>query len=192
MNAMINLESPIAAGLMSTEIVCTAGGKQLVLLSVNETPGGRIALLNTHTYNQADFDAVGEVLLCPRPMGLLDMEGSALSAFRAVFGNRMITENSKTITPKPLIPVLDGPACVTIHPFDDENCVVQNFNDKEVRITVTIQIQNNKSPRFIDGFTKKPIPARTVNSKSTVSLDLLIPARGRVWIRRVGFAVKGK
>ena len=191
-NAMINLESPIEAGLMSTEIVCTAGGKQLVLLSVNETSHGRIALLNTHTYNQADFDAVGEVLLCPRPMGLLDMEGSALSAFRAVFGNRMLTENNKTIMPKPLIPVLDGPACVTIHPFDDENCVVQNFNDEEVRVAVTVQIQNNKSNRFIDRFTEKPIPARTANSNSTVSLDLLIPARGRVWVRRVDFAVKDK
>ncbi|MBC8468768.1 MAG: hypothetical protein H8D56_04790 [Planctomycetes bacterium] len=189
-DAMINLESPIEAGLMSKEIVCTAGGKQLVLLSVNETPSGRIALLNTHTYNQADFDAVGEVLLCPRPMGLLDMEGSALSAFRAIFGNRMITENNNTISPKPLLPVLDGQACVTIHPFDEGNCVVQNFNDEEVRVAVTIQIQNNKSNRFIDGFTEKPIPARTANSKSTVSLDLFIPARGRIWVRRVDFAVK--
>jgi hypothetical protein len=187
---MINLESPIEAGFMSKEIVCTAGGKQLVLLSMNETPGGRIALLNTHTYNQADFDAVGEVLLCPRPMGLLDMEGLALSAFRAVFGSHKITENNKTITSKPLIPVLDGPACVTIHPFDDENCVIQNFNNEEVRITVTIRIQGDKSHRFIDGFTKKPISARTANSKSTLSLDLLIPARDRVWIRRVDFAVK--
>ena len=187
---MINLESPIEAEPRATNIVCTAGGKQLVLLSVNETPSGRIALLNTHTYNQADFDAVGEVLLCPRPMGLLDMEGSALSAFRAIFGNRMITENNNTISPKPLLPVLDGPACVTIHPFDEGNCVVQNFNDEEVRVAVTIQIQNNKSNRFIDGFTEKPIPAQTANSKSTVSLDLFIPARGRIWVRRVDFAVK--
>ena len=189
-NAIIDLESPIEAGLMPTEIVCTAGGKQLTLLSVNETSGGHIALLNTHTYNQADFDAVGEVLLCPRPLGLLDMEGSALTAFRAVFGNRVITENNETIMPKPLIPVIDAPACVTIHPFDDGNCVVQNFNDKEVSVAVAVQIQGNKSNRFIDGFTKKPILARTANSQSTVSLDLLIPARGRIWIRRVVFSAK--
>ncbi len=189
-DAMINLESPVEAGPGTTDIVCTAGGKKFVLLSVYETPGGRIALLNTHTYNQADFDAVGEVLLCPRPLGLLDMAGYALSAFRAVFGNRMITENNRTITPEPLMPVLDGPACITIHPFDDGNCVVQNFNDEEVRVAVTVQMRENKSNRFIDGFTKKPIPARTADSKSTVSLDLLIPARDRIWIRRVDFAVE--
>jgi hypothetical protein len=189
-DAMINLESPLEAGLMSKEIVCTAGGKHFVLLSVNENSHGRIALLNTHTYNQADFDAVGEVLLCPRPLGLLDMAGSALSAFRAIFGNRMITENNKTVASKPLFPVLDSPACVTIHPFDNENCVVQNFNDEQVKVTVTIQIQNNKSHQFVDGFTKKPIPARTATSKNAISLDLLIPARARIWIRRVDFAVK--
>ncbi|MDT8300256.1 MAG: hypothetical protein RQ760_02160, partial [Sedimentisphaerales bacterium] len=58
------------------------------------------------------------------------------------------------------------------------------------RAVVNIQTQNNKSNRFIDGFTKKPIPARTADSKNAVSLDLHIPARGRVWIRRVDFAVK--
>lgn len=190
MNTMIDLESPIEVGLMPTEILCTAGGKQLVLLSVNETPSGRIALLNTHTYNQADFDAVGEVLLCPRPLGLLDMEGSALLAFRAIFDNRVITENDKSIMPKPMIPVLNGPGCVTIHPFGDGNCVVQNFNDEEVPVAVTVKIQKNKSNRFINGFTGKPIPARTSNSKGTILLNLHIPTRGRVWIRRVDFAVK--
>jgi hypothetical protein len=189
-NAMIDLESPIEVSPKPTDLVCTAGGRKVLLLSVAETSHGRIALLNTHTYNQADFDAVGEVLLCPRPLGLLDMEGSALSAFRAMFGNRVVTEDNKAVIPKSLIPVLKGPGCVTIHPFDDRNCVVQNFNDKEVGITVTLQLQQNKSNRFIDGFTNKPIPTLTDNSKSSVSLDLLIPARSRAWIRSVDFAAK--
>ncbi len=189
-NTMIDLESSIEAKPKLTDIVCTAGGKKLVLLAVNQTSSGRIALLNTHTYNQADFDSVGEVLLCPRPLGLLNIEGPALSAFRAIFSNCVITENNKTMTTKPLIPVLEGPGCITIHPFTNGNCVVQNFNDKEVKVTVTIQIRENNSYRFIDGFTKKQIPARITNSKSTVSLDLLIPARGRVWIQSVDFSVK--
>jgi len=172
---------------MPTEIVCTAGGKKLVLLAVNETPSGRIALLNTHTYNQADFDAVGEVLLCPRPLGLLDMDGSALAAFRAIFSNCVITENNKTIMSKPMFPLLDGPGGITIHPFDDRNCVVQNFNDSEVSVVLTIQNWENKSNWFIDRFTKKTIPVRIIGSNNTVSLDILIPARGRVWIHSVDF-----
>jgi len=121
------------------------------------------------------------------------MEGPALSALRAVFGNRAITENDTTIMPKPRLPVLDGPNCVTFHPFhpySDASCVIQNFNDEVVSVTVTIQIQENKSNQFIDAFTGKPIPTRATKSKSTISLDLLIPARGRVWIKRVDFQSK--
>ncbi len=186
-NVFIDLESPIEINPRPTDIVCMADGKMLMLLSVTETPKGRIALLNTHTYSQADFDAVREVLLCPRPLGLLDIEGSALSAFRAIFGNHVITEDNKTIMSKPMIPVLVGPSCVTIHPFENGNCVVQNFNDKGVKVEVTIPIQENKSNRFVDGFTKKPIPARIIESQSSISLDLSIHARGRIWIKRVDF-----
>ncbi|MCH7557910.1 MAG: hypothetical protein IIB56_10695, partial [Planctomycetes bacterium] len=187
-NIMIDLESPIGAKAGPADILCTAGGKQLALLTMTETANGGIALLNTHTYNQADFDAVGEVLLCPRPLGLLDMEGPALSALRDVFGNRAITEIDTTIIPKSRAPVLDGPSCVTFHPFypySDASCVIQNFNDEVVNVTVTIQIQENKLNQFIDVFTGKPIPTRAAKSKSVISLDLLIPARGRVWVRRV-------
>lgn len=187
-DVMVDLESPIGAKAGQADIVCTAGGKQLALLTMTETANGGIALLNTHTYNQADFDAVGEVLLCPRPLGLLDMEGPALSALRDVFGNRAITGNDTAIMPKPRVPVLDGPNCVTFHPFypySDASCVVQNFNDEVVSVTVTIQIQENKLNQFIDVFTGKPIPTRATKSKSSISLDLLIPARGRVWVRRV-------
>ena len=189
-DALIDLESPIEAGLMPTEIVCEAGGKKFIFLSTAQTSDGSIVLLNTHTFNQADFDAVGEVLLCPRQLGLLDMYGSALSAFRAIFGNYLIRENDKTIIPKSSHPILDGPACVTIHPFANGDCVVQNFNDEQVNVTVTLNLQDKKAKRFIDGFTKKRILVRTADSKGKTSLNLLIPARDRVWIRRVDFTVK--
>jgi hypothetical protein len=189
-DTLIDLESPIEAGFMSTEIVCKTGGKKFVLLSATQTSKSSIALLNTHTFNQADFDAVGEVLLCPRPLGLLDMYGSALSIFRAIFGNCLLRENNKPIIPKHSLPVLDGPACVTIHPFVNGDCVVQNFNNEEVKITVTLQLQDRKSKRFIDGFTKKRIRSRTADYKANVSLDMIIPARDRVWIRRIDFTDK--
>ena len=194
-NVIIDLESPIEIEAGPGDILCSFGNKQVALLTVSGTSGGSISLLNTHTYNQADFDAVGEVLLCPRPLGLLDMERPELSALRAVFGNRAITENDTTIMPKPRVPVLDGPNCVTFHPFypySDASCVIQNFNDEVVSVTVTIQIQKNKLNQFIDAFTGKPIPTRAIKSKGTISLDLLIPARGRVWVRSVDFAVKDK
>jgi len=85
-NINIDLESPIEGKAGPGNIVCISGDKQLALLTVSETQHGRIALLNTHTYSQADFDAVGEVLLCPRPLGLLEINGPALSTLHEVFG----------------------------------------------------------------------------------------------------------
>jgi len=153
-------------------IVCTSGDKQLTLLTVSETPLGRIALLNTHTYSQADFDAVGEVLLSPRPLGLLGINGPALSALREAFGGT----------------AFDGPACVTYHPFSSVgsgSCVIQNFNDIAVNVTVSVNINKDKSNKFVEAFSQKPIPIHTTGSKNQIALDLLVPSRSRAWIRRV-------
>jgi len=187
-NVKIDLESPIETKDSYGDILCTAGDRQVALLTMTDTPNSGVALLNTHTYSQSDFDAVGEVLLCPRPLGLLDMEGQPLSALRAVFGNRAITENNTTTLPRLRFPAFDGPNCVTFHPFypyTDGSCVIQNFNGVAVNVTITIQIQENKSNQFIDMFTGKPILTRAIKSMSNVALDLLIPARGRVWVQRV-------
>jgi hypothetical protein len=167
----IDIESPIECAAEPGNIVCTSGNKQYVLLKVSNSPQGRVALLNTHTYNQADFDAVGEVLLCPRQLGLLEMQKPALSVLRDAFGGA----------------VFDGPACVTYHPFGSlasGNCVIQNFNDEAVNITLTLPIQEGRPNKFAEAFSGKPVPVRAAGSKNHIALDLLIPARDRVWIRR--------
>ena len=171
-NVIIDLESPIEGKITPGNVVCTSGDKQLVLLQVSKTPHGRIALLNTHTYSQTDFDAVGEVLLCPRPLGLLELNGPELSAFRKAFGGTDF----------------DGPNCVTYHPFGPAcsgNCVIQNFNDTSVNVRVSVNIDKDKPGKFIEAFSQKPIPIRTTGSENNISLDLTIPARSRIWIRRI-------
>jgi len=187
-NVFIDLESPIEVEAGPGDILCTSGNKKVALLTVSETSSGSISLLNTHTYSQADFDAVGEVLLCPRPLGLLAMQGPALSALRNVFGNRSINDND-AITPSKLrLPAFDGPSCVTFHPFGPSasgSCVIQNFNDEAVNVTVTIRIREDKPHRFVEAFAGKPIPIRTTKSGQHIAMDLLIPARGRVWIQCV-------
>jgi hypothetical protein len=168
----IDLESPIEGKDVPDNIVCTSGDKQLALLTVSETSTGQVALLNTHTYSQADFDAVGEVLLCPRPLGLLDINGPALSTLRKAFGYT----------------AFEGPSLVTYHPFGSAgsgNCVIQNFNDKKAAVAVLIDAEKNKSNKFIDAFSGKPISVRSTKSGNRVVLNLTIPARDRVWIRGV-------
>ena len=82
----VDLESPLEiADAGPADILCTAEKRRHALLATSQTAAGRIAVLNTHTFSQADFDAVGEVLLWPRPLGLLAMEGQPLQALRAAF-----------------------------------------------------------------------------------------------------------
>jgi hypothetical protein len=171
-NVTIDMESPIEGKDRPGNLVCTSGNKKLALLTISETPHGRIALLNTHTYSQVDFDAIGEVLLCPKPLGLLEINGRALSTLRDAFG----------------ITVFDGPSCITYHPFGPAgsgNCVIQNFNDTPVNVSISINSQKNKSNKFIDAFTEKIIPVRDIENKNRIKLDLTINARSRIWIRPV-------
>ena len=187
-NVIIELESPIEIEAGPGDILCASGAKQFALLTVSEPSGGSIILLNTHTYSQADFDAVGEVLLCPRPLGLLAMHGPALSALRNVFGNRMITDNDAITPPQVWIPAFDGPSCVTFHPFGSSasgSCVIQNFNDETVNVVITIRIRGGKPNRFVEAFAGDPIPIRTTKYRNHMAMDLLIPARDRVWVRCV-------
>ncbi len=120
----IDLEAPIEVTPQAGDVVCADGMRQLLLLRT----AGNVSLLNTHTYSQADFDAVGEVLLCPRPLGLLSLDEPALTAFRTAFAGG-----------KP--PAFDGPACITYHPFVDASqgdCVLQNFNDRAVEVSLAL------------------------------------------------------
>jgi len=168
----LDLESPIEAQAGPGNIVCISGGKQLALLNVGEKPQGRIALLNTHTYSQADFDAVGEVLLCPRPLGLLEINGPALATLREAFGSS----------------AFDGPGCVTFHPFGpshSRSCVIQNFNDNIVNVSVTMPIGKGKSGQFAEAFSGTAIVAGPGKSRDNVTLHLSVPARGRVWVRPI-------
>ena len=168
----IDLESPIEGKTGASNIVCSSDDRQLALLTVSKTPLGRIALLNTHTFSQADFDAVGEVLLCPKRLGLLEINGPALSTLRQAFGKTDF----------------EGPSCVTYHPFGPDGsagCVIQNFNEKPVNVTVTFNLEKDKSDKFIEAFSQKPIPARTTDSNRQIALDLTISVRSRIWIRRI-------
>ncbi|NQV35063.1 MAG: hypothetical protein HQ515_20380, partial [Phycisphaeraceae bacterium] len=165
----IDLESPVECAPGPGNILCVAGHEQYALLKTHNSPKGRVVLLNTHTYNQADFDAVGEVLLCPRPLGLLDMQKPALSTLREAFGGT----------------VFDGPAGVTYHPFGafaSGHCVIQNFNDKPVTITLTLPIQDAGPTQFVEALSGKPVSVRPTGPK-TRTLPLPIPPRDRVWIR---------
>ena len=121
----------------SAEILLKTAGK-------NSTPflvrNKNVAVINTHTFSQADFDAVGEVLLCPAQIGLLELPRNWMNAIRQVFSSEDLPE-------------LDAPSRVTFQQLDDGSIVMHN---NPSRVTVRM-----KKTRIMDGwFHRTAVPAQ--------------------------------
>ncbi len=69
----LDLESKIGTTKAKVLLSAKAGSASYPFLTENNFNGTKIFTLNTHTFSQADFDRVGEVLLCPKPLGLLEV-----------------------------------------------------------------------------------------------------------------------
>lgn len=153
-------------GLMNLEgaeavITASTPSGELPLLTRRETAYGRVCVLNVHTYSQADFEQVEELLLSPAPLGLLEVDLAAASAMRAAFAKRIPTQIQ-----------LEAPVGVTLFDLRGGGCFLQNHNDAPASIAL----------RFTDG----PRTARLPNGEvlSGPSLEFEMPARSRVWVKR--------
>ncbi len=123
------------------------------------TQKGNIYVLNTHTFSQPDFDAVGEVLLAPRQIGLLELPQEWLNTIREIFAN---TDE----------PILDAASRVTMQQLSDKSLFIQNYNQQ----VETVKIHFPKAQSYTDRLTGKSIP--TVGK----TIELSMSARSRVWV----------
>jgi hypothetical protein len=177
----IDLEAPVEVTPRPGDIAFKHEDKDVLFLRTVKSGGSSVTLLNTHTYSQADFDAVGEVLLCPRPLGLLSLDGPALAAVRAAFHSASSAG-------------FDGPAGVTFHPTyrsDRNGFVVQNFNEEDVSVTVRLRAPLRQPGRFEDRLSGEQMTARPGEFAGRIVLEMRVPARGRRWLRPIGEELKG-
>jgi len=144
----------------ATTLLKTGGKLNNAFLVQNENKN--ISVINTHTFSQEDFDAVGEVLLCPRQIGLLEVPKNWANTIRSSFH----LENE---------PVINAPTRVTFQNLADGNFVVHNYNQEKT--TVEIQISENSG--FVDGFT-----GEILQSEGEV-LKLEMAPRSRVWCKNI-------
>jgi hypothetical protein len=134
----------------------TGGKNSTPFLVKNST--GNISVINIHTFSQADFDAVGEVLLCPRQLGLLEIPKSWVNVVRSVFQSEEIPE-------------MDAPARVSFQQLSDGSFVIHNYN--QGKTSVNLGLPGNEN--YIDGFTGLPIQ----NNVKEVKLEMA--PRSRMW-----------
>ena len=158
------LKFPLQSGFQihpdgASTVLKTAGPDSNSFLVVNQNK--TVYVLNTHTFSQQDFDAVGEVLLCPRQIGLPELPKPWANAIRSAFQS----DNS---------PIIDAPTRVSVQYLSDGSFVIQNYNQE----TAIVKVLLPKAAENFDGFTRKPIPAKGPE------IELEMVARSRIWIKK--------
>ena len=118
-----------------------------------------IYVINSHTFSQEDFASVGEHLLAPRPLGLVELPREWVNVIRESFHE----EGD---------PVIDAPARVTVQKLGDGSLVIHNYNQEIVKITISCSMDN----RLTDRFTGEVIPCES--GEYTLTMN----PRSNVWI----------
>lgn len=147
----------------SQELLTVARQNEKVpFLTSKQTATGQICVLNSHTFSQQDFDRIGEVLLAPTKLGLVDLPDAPLQALRQLFI-------------KPLGIELDAPGRVTCQSMGQDNWFMQNYND----VPVKIKFRSKHTQR--NGAKEVWNRALLVGHNGFIRAEL--EPRGRMWIR---------
>jgi hypothetical protein len=138
----LGLQAMVEPGPAKVILEAVVGERGVPFLTEHIVEDCPVTVLNTHTYSQADFDAVGEVLLPPRPLGLLEIPNNWAQELRRVFGDGLGIK-------------LRGPTRITLQPLGEAGWFVQNYNNHEV--TVEVEFASRVESQFCDGFSGEVI-----------------------------------
>ncbi len=122
---------------------------------------GTVHVLNTYTYTQEDFDAVGEVLLAPQPLGLMNIPDDWAGTIRRAFIESLGY-------------VFNAPARVTFQPLGDTGCFINNYRNEPAAFEVIL-------PRALDGTVIDGLTGKAIPTNGRVIRGTLAP-RGRIWV----------
>jgi hypothetical protein len=168
----LTLESREGPRGFKRKLMAEAEGQRYPFLSVGQKEASTLIFLNVHTYSQADFDAVGETLLSPRPLSLLDLPMDAFTPLRMRLGQ---------IGPKPW---LDAPARVTFQPLGDSSWFLLNNSAQPAE--AELRMFGVNGDKFEDALTGEVLRAQgRPGGFNLWTLKFDIEGRGRRWIRPV-------
>lgn len=153
----IDLESVFEIADANMLLKVLIDNREVPYLSMNKERN--IVILNSHTFSQTDFENMGELLLCPRPLGILDINENWANTIRNAFIEQLSFR-------------MDAPPRVTFQPFGNHDFMIQNYNKEEVKVILTLPAENSYTDVF-SGINYKPGNSR---------IQLVMPARSRIWL----------
>lgn len=167
-----NKSRPIKNGLdMESKLVLTGsesilnakvGSRSIPFFIKSKRNNSEVFTLNTHTFSQADFDRVGEVLLCPKSLGLLEIPKQWANTIRDSFTSNLDFS-------------LDAKTRIVVQPLGTTGWVFHNYN--KTKETFTFNSDKINTMNLVNGFTGEVINA--TNGELTLTMD----PRSRIWIK---------
>ena len=158
----LDLEVNIRLLKAKTLLKANAGKRKIPFFLVNKVNGVKIFTLNSHTFSQEDFDRVGEVLLCPKQLRLLELPPSWAETIRQAFNEPYGVE-------------FNAPLRVSFQMLTPSSVVVQNYNKSAVK--VSYNIEKIKAKMFKDQFSGK-----TFTPQNGI-VEIELAPRSRVWLK---------
>lgn len=153
----LELDATFSAATATVLLEAVINGRSVPYLTQNRE--GNIFVLNAHTFSEADFDRLNEVLLSPAPVGMLNLPSTWVNKLRDVFNTKLSL-------------AVDAAPRITVQPFGSDEIMLQNYNDHEV--VVKLKTSRSEWMNVMTG-TKMSVQDGT--------LSVVIPSRSRVWMR---------
>ena len=155
------LERPLdleaALEIKKATVILEAKSGSRIIPFLTKSKDGQLYVLNSHTFSEADFKAVGEVLLSPRPLGLLELPTSWANEIRNAFNKNLQIE-------------LHAPTRITMQPMENGDIILHNYNKEEVEI----QLNGLQDYGVLDAFTGQKV--------DVTSEALKMKPRSRIWL----------
>ena len=142
----------------TTLLEAAVGNRKIPYLTQNKE--GNIFVINSHTFSNEDFEATGELLLCPEPVALVHLPREWVNVIRHAFN-------------EPLSFTAEADARVAIQPFGDDEWMIQNYNSEES----LVKLSTTKTGTVVDALTGEEVHIN--NGWMSIKLS----PRGRVWIK---------
>ena len=152
------LGAEMTVGEGKTLLEAAVGNRKIPYLTQNKE--GNIVVINAHTFSNKDFEAAGELLLCPEPIALVHLPREWANVIRHAFNG-------------PLSFTAEADARVAIQPFGKDEWMIHNYNAEES----IVKLSTTKTGTVVDVLTGEELPV------ANGWLSIKLSPRGRVWIK---------
>ena len=157
LDSLLNVEAELKTTTAEALLEVFNNNEKIPYLTRNRE--GDIYVLNAHTFSQQDFEKFDELLLCPRPLTILDLPREWTHTIRDAF----VGQDQ---------PEMDAPARVTFQPFGNGQIMLQNYN----RVASEIILYSENPSAYRDMFTNKEyIPVGN-------QIRIKMPAGSKLWL----------